>query len=155
MEFIKVIYLLFTKSLQYLGTLVQLLVDRLVIPRSQTVSNSHDMLQEVMGEYVGITRSEEGLTTGISKLQNLEQKVAQVKAHGSSQYNAGWHEALDMQSLMVVAQAVARAARVRKESRGAHTRVDYVGEHAEWGNKKLLNFIFFDDSLGLIGAETL
>ncbi|MEE2751199.1 MAG: fumarate reductase/succinate dehydrogenase flavoprotein subunit [Myxococcota bacterium] len=98
----------------------------------------HDMLQDIMGEYVGIIRSDEGLAMGISKLEELAPKVAQVKAHGSSQYNAGWHEALDMESLMVISQAVARAALIRKESRGAHTRIDYEGEREEWGNKNVV-----------------
>ena len=58
--------------------------------------------------------------------------MAQVKAAGASQYNPGWHEALSMRPLVVVAQAVARAALMREESRGAHTRVDFEGERDEW-----------------------
>ena len=30
------------------------------------------------------------------------------------------------------------AAKERKESRGAHSRVDYEGESAEWGSKNLI-----------------
>jgi succinate dehydrogenase / fumarate reductase flavoprotein subunit len=44
-----------------------------------------------------------------------------VKAHGTSQYNAGWHEALDLRSFMISAEAVTKAALIREES-GAHTR---------------------------------
>jgi succinate dehydrogenase / fumarate reductase flavoprotein subunit len=98
----------------------------------------HDRLQEVMGEYVGIVRSDEGLATGIGKLEELAQEIDTVKAYGSSQFNAGWHEALDLSSLVVTAQAVARAARMRQESRGAHTRVDFEGENKEWGNKNVV-----------------
>jgi succinate dehydrogenase / fumarate reductase flavoprotein subunit len=98
----------------------------------------HDRLQEVMGEYVGIVRSDEGLSTGIGKLDELAQEIDTVKAHGSCQFNAGWHEALDLSSLVTTAQAVARAACMRQESRGAHTRVDFEGEHAEWGNKNVV-----------------
>jgi succinate dehydrogenase / fumarate reductase flavoprotein subunit len=58
--------------------------------------------------------------------------VKNVKAHGSSQYNPGWHEALSMKSLVISAEAVARAALMRQESRGAHTRIDYEGERDEW-----------------------
>jgi succinate dehydrogenase / fumarate reductase flavoprotein subunit len=37
-----------------------------------------------------------------------------------------------MRSLLVTAEAVARSALMRKESRGAHTRIDYEGERDEW-----------------------
>ena len=37
-----------------------------------------------------------------------------------------------MKSLVVVSEAVARAAHMRKESRGAHTRDDAEGESKEW-----------------------
>jgi succinate dehydrogenase / fumarate reductase flavoprotein subunit len=55
-----------------------------------------------------------------------------MKAPGASQYNPGWHEALSMRSLLVTSEAVTRAALMREESRGAHTRLDFPGESAEW-----------------------
>ena len=55
-----------------------------------------------------------------------------MKAPGASQYNPGWHEALSMRSLLVTSEAVTRAALMREESRGAHTRRDHPGESAEW-----------------------
>jgi succinate dehydrogenase / fumarate reductase flavoprotein subunit len=92
----------------------------------------HEELQGVMGQHVGIVRTGDELATGIEKLALLKKKVANVKAHGASQYNPGWHEALSMQSMMVVSEAVARAAHMREESRGAHTRIDFEGERDEW-----------------------
>ena len=92
----------------------------------------HDELQEVMGQYVGIVRNEDDLKKGIEGIEALKERVTNVKAHGASQYNPGWHEALSMGSLMVISEAVARAALLRTESRGAHTRVDHEGENDEW-----------------------
>ncbi len=92
----------------------------------------HEDLQGVMGRYVGIVRTEEELKTALGELERLKTSAAGVKAHGASQYNAGWHQALDLRSLLVTAEAVTRAALVRQESRGAHTRVDYPGERDEW-----------------------
>ena len=37
-----------------------------------------------------------------------------------------------MRSLLITAEAVTRAALMREESRGAHTRVDFPGERDEW-----------------------
>lgn len=94
----------------------------------------HEALQNIMQRYVGIVRTREELEQGIVELEKLKEEVARVKAHGASQYNAGWHEALDLTSLIISAEAVARAALTREESRGAHTRLDFEGEREEWGN---------------------
>jgi len=61
-----------------------------------------------------------------------------VKAHGTSQYNAGWNEALDLRSLLTTSEAVARAGLLREESRGAHTRMDFQGEREEWGRLNIV-----------------
>jgi succinate dehydrogenase / fumarate reductase flavoprotein subunit len=92
----------------------------------------HEELQDLMGQYVGIVRTGEELQQGIEKLDALKQKVANVKAHGASQYNPGWHEAISLHSLMITSEAVAKAALMREESRGAHTRIDFEGERDEW-----------------------
>jgi succinate dehydrogenase / fumarate reductase flavoprotein subunit len=92
----------------------------------------HEALQEIMGKNVGIVRTGEELERGIAQLGELNQRVANVKADGASQYNPGWHEALSMRSMMIVSEAVARSAHAREESRGAHTRIDFEGEREEW-----------------------
>jgi succinate dehydrogenase / fumarate reductase flavoprotein subunit len=92
----------------------------------------HEKLTEVMESYVGIVRTEEELQQGIVELEELAGRVKQVKAHGASQYNPGWHEAISLKSMLITSEAVARAALMRKESRGAHTRIDYEGERDEW-----------------------
>ena len=92
----------------------------------------HDDLQNIMEDCVGIVRVEDELKDGVERIHALKARVQNVKANGTSQYNPGWHEALSMRSLMISAEAVARAALMRKESRGAHTRIDYEGERDEW-----------------------
>ena len=85
-----------------------------------------------MSEHVGIIREGDSLAEGVEKLEKLESKVAKVKAPGASQYNPGWNKALDLPSMWITGLAVARAAHMRTESRGAHTRLDHEGEHEEW-----------------------
>jgi succinate dehydrogenase / fumarate reductase flavoprotein subunit len=43
---------------------------------------------------------------------------------GSHAYNSGWHLALDLHSMLTVAEATTRSALARRESRGGHTRED-------------------------------
>jgi succinate dehydrogenase / fumarate reductase flavoprotein subunit len=92
----------------------------------------HEELQGVMENYVGIVRTDEELQQGIDLLGKIKEKAKDLKAQGASQFNPGWHEALSVRSLLIMAEAVARAAQMRQESRGAHTRIDYEGERDEW-----------------------
>ena len=89
-------------------------------------------LQKVMDRYVNIVRQQDELEQGLVELETVKQEIAQAKAPGASQYNPGWHEAIALGSLMVTAEAVTRAALLREESRGGHTRTDFPGERDEW-----------------------
>jgi succinate dehydrogenase flavoprotein subunit len=82
-------------------------------------------LQDMMGTYVGIARSEDDLNTALARIEELRARTARVAVSGSRQYNPGWHTVLDLRHLLTVSEAVARAALERRESRGAHTRVEY------------------------------
>ena len=92
----------------------------------------HEKLVENMQNSVGIVRTEELLSEGITKLEDLKLSYKNIKASGASQYNPGWHEALALRNLIITAESVARSALMREESRGAHTRVDFPGETDEW-----------------------
>lgn len=92
----------------------------------------HEDLQEIMNRYVNIVRTDEELKTALSELERIKKDASKVKATGTSQYNPGWHEALSLQCLIISAEAVTRAALMREESRGGHTRVDFPGESNEW-----------------------
>jgi succinate dehydrogenase / fumarate reductase, flavoprotein subunit len=92
----------------------------------------HGKLEETMSKGVGIVRKKDELETAVAELETLKDDAKTMKAPGASQYNPGWHEALSMRSLLVTSEAVTRAALMREESRGAHTRLDHPGESAEW-----------------------
>ncbi|HLT39556.1 MAG TPA: fumarate reductase/succinate dehydrogenase flavoprotein subunit [Enhygromyxa sp.] len=112
----------------------------------------HDELQDIMGKHVGIIREGPELAQGIDELRELGARVAKVKAHGASQYNPGWHEALSLESLLITAEAVARAALMREESRGAHTRADFFSEREEWSK---VNIIVYKGDDGEMKVEKL
>jgi succinate dehydrogenase / fumarate reductase flavoprotein subunit len=92
----------------------------------------HDKLQGTMSKGVGIVRQQDELELAVQELEALKLEARTMKAPGASQYNPGWHEALAMRSLLITSEAVTRAALMREESRGAHTRLDHPGESAEW-----------------------
>ena len=92
----------------------------------------HEDLQELMQNNVGIVRTDELLSEGIKGILDLWENYNNVKADGASQFNPGWHQAISLRNLLVTSEAVARAARLREESRGAHSRIDFEGERDEW-----------------------
>ena len=47
----------------------------------------------------------------------------------------GWHLARDLKSMLTVSEAVALSARERKESRGAHSRIDYPKYDETWAKQ--------------------
>ncbi len=51
---------------------------------------------------------------------------------GHRQFNPGWHLALDLRNMLIVSQCVAKAAIMRQESRGGHTREDFPVMDADW-----------------------
>ncbi len=85
----------------------------------------HEDLKDKMQTFVGIIRSEDDLKKGLEHLERLKAAVARVKVDGNRHYNAAWHQAFDMRNMLVVSEAMARAALLRTESRGAHAREDY------------------------------
>ena len=88
---------------------------------------------------VGIIRTKKELEKGISKIEKIQEEYKTVKAKGASQFNPGWHEALGLRNLLITSEAVARAAKLREESRGAHTRADFPGEQKEWLNYNIVS----------------
>jgi len=100
----------------------------------------HEAIQDLLQAKVGIVREGKEVEEALSGLAALGERAARAKAHGSSQYNAGWNEALDLRNLLTTAEAVARGALTREESRGAHTRVEdaFQGEREEWGKVNIV-----------------
>jgi succinate dehydrogenase / fumarate reductase flavoprotein subunit len=95
----------------------------------------HEDLQGTMQGLVGIFRDEEDLHRALAELDQLKARAARVRVEGSRLFNPGWHLAWDLHSMLTVAEAVTRSALARRESRGAHSRIDYPGLDDAWGKK--------------------
>jgi succinate dehydrogenase / fumarate reductase flavoprotein subunit len=90
-------------------------------------------LQETMQDLVGIVRREEEMQRALEAISALRERAARAGVGGHREYNPGWHTALDLSNLLTVAEAVTRAALLRKESRGAHFRDDAPGKVEAFG----------------------
>jgi succinate dehydrogenase / fumarate reductase flavoprotein subunit len=98
----------------------------------------HAEVQQTMSDLVGIIRREEEIKTALAELEKLRERAAQVSAEGGAAYNPGWHLALDLRNIMLIADCVAQAALERQESRGGHTRDDFPGMSPEWRKVNLI-----------------
>jgi succinate dehydrogenase / fumarate reductase flavoprotein subunit len=94
-------------------------------------------LQETMQNLVGIVRVESEMEQAIEKIAALKIRAAKAGITGNREYNGGWHAALDLDNQLTVSEIVARAALMRKESRGAQFRDDYPEKSDEWGKYNL------------------
>jgi len=90
-------------------------------------------LQAAMHGLVGIIRTESELKEALKKIGTLKERAKKVRVEGGRSYNPGWHTALDLRSLLTVAECSAMAALERKESRGGHTREDHPYTDDKWG----------------------
>ena len=104
-------------------------------PAGESPYDIHRDLQETMHNYVGIFRDEDDLKKGLSEIQLLKERSAKVRVEGSRLFNPGWHLARDLKSMLSVSEAVALSALERKESRGAHSRIDFPNYDATWGTQ--------------------
>ena len=81
-------------------------------------------LKEIMWKLVGIVRSEKSLTTAVEKLNELQEKFSRKdKCLNKSEY--------ELKNMLTVAKLIAVSALRRKESRGAHYRLDYLNTYED------------------------
>jgi len=85
----------------------------------------HSELQDCMQDLVGIVRREEEMSRALTTITGLQSRAARVAVQGNREFNPGWHTALDLKNMLLVSEAITRAAIQRKESRGAHFREDF------------------------------
>jgi succinate dehydrogenase / fumarate reductase flavoprotein subunit len=98
----------------------------------------HEELQQVMNDLVGIIRKAGEVEDALERLEKLKERAKDVSAVGGRAFNPGWHLALDLRNMLAVCECVARAALIREESRGGHTRDDYPAMSAEWRKVNLV-----------------
>ena len=104
--------------------------------RNSAVANPYNIqaqLQEMMQDLVGIARTGDELTHAIENISALRKEAEAVSCGGNRGYNPGWHTALELTHMLTVAEAIARAASERRESRGGHFREDFPEKSSELG----------------------
>jgi succinate dehydrogenase / fumarate reductase flavoprotein subunit len=95
-------------------------------------------LQETMQDLVGIVRVESEMQQALDAIGQLRARAERTGIAGNREYNNGWHTAIDIGNMMIVSEAITRAAMLRKESRGAQFREDFPNKDSEWGKYNIV-----------------
>ena len=91
-----------------------------------------------MNDLVGIIRTKDEIQEGLDRLEKLKERAKRISVQGDFIFNPGWHLALDLSNMLIVSECVARAALIREESRGGHTRDDFPDMSSEWRQVNLI-----------------
>lgn len=98
-------------------------------------------LQRTMDQHVGVVRNDEGLGAAIATMEAMEADMLPAMSVASDDRvgNYDWIEALEVTSMLRLGRAIAGAARLRAESRGAHYREDCPNpDDATWRKNILI-----------------
>lgn len=102
---------------------IQALVEQ---PGQYRIDQIRTAFQDCMTAHCGVFRTEELMQEGLQQLQQLQQQSSQIYLDDKgSCWNTEIVEALELRSLLIVAELILTSALNRQESRGAHFREDY------------------------------
>jgi succinate dehydrogenase / fumarate reductase flavoprotein subunit len=85
-----------------------------------------DEMKDVMNDYVGVFRTEEGMTRALETVRQLKERFKNIQLGDKGRiYNTDLLSVWELGNLLDLSEVTALAALNRTESRGAHAREDY------------------------------
>jgi fumarate reductase flavoprotein subunit len=94
---------------------------------TESMSGLRKEMMDTMEKNAGLYREEIGLKEAVAKIAELRQRYNKVVLHDKSNvFNTDLFQVLELGSMLDCAEALTVSALARKESRGAHQRLDYV-----------------------------
>ncbi len=94
---------------------------------NESMSGLRKEMMDTMEKNAGLYREEVGLTEAVAKIAELRQRYNKIVLHDKSNvFNTDLFQVLELGSMLDCAEALVVSALARKESRGAHQRLDYV-----------------------------
>jgi len=93
----------------------------------ESISGIRREMKTTLEEGAGIYRDEEGAVASCEKLAELRQRYSGIEVHDKSNvFNTDLQSALELRNMLDVAETVAEGSLQRRESRGAHQRLDHT-----------------------------
>lgn len=83
-------------------------------------------LQDLMWDEVGVMRTQEGMQRGLAGIEQIAESLMDIGvADDNLAFNLTWHDWLNLRSLCDISEVITKAGIARKNSRGAHYRIDF------------------------------
>jgi succinate dehydrogenase / fumarate reductase flavoprotein subunit len=93
---------------------------------NERVAAIRDEMKRIMSEKAWIFRRGDQLESGLKEIRQLKQRFKGIKVEDRGrQFNTGMLNALQLDFMLELAEVTLTSAFSRKESRGAHSRIDY------------------------------
>ncbi len=94
---------------------------------NESMSGVRKEMMDTMEKNAGLYREENGLKEAVAKIADLRQRYHRIVLHDKSNvFNTDLFQVLELGSMLDCAEALTVSALARKESRGAHQRLDFV-----------------------------
>ena len=113
----------------------------------------HAELQTTTNDLVGIIRIKSELEEAIQKISALRERAKNLKAENGRAFNPGFHLCLDLENMLLISEAMAKAALQREESRGGHTREDFPKMDSSW--RQVNSISTFDGNTVSVAKQAL
>ena len=93
----------------------------------ESISGIRREMKSALEEGAGIYRDEEGTRTACEKIAELRERYQAIEVHDKSNvFNTDLQQALELRNMLDIAETVAEGSLERRESRGAHQRLDHT-----------------------------
>ncbi len=93
----------------------------------ESIAGIRREMKNSLEEGAGIYRDEAGTTAACEKIAQLRDRYRSIEVHDKSNvFNTDLQQALELRNLLDIAETVTEGALERRESRGAHQRLDHV-----------------------------
>jgi len=94
---------------------------------NESIAGIRREMKSTLEEGAGIYRDEEGTRTSCEKIDELRERYGAIEVHDKSNvFNTDLQQALELRNMLDIAETIAEASLERRESRGAHQRLDYA-----------------------------
>jgi len=93
----------------------------------ESIARIRREMRDTLEEGAGIYRDEAGTQAACEKVAELRRRYSQIEVNDKSNvFNTDLQQALELRNLLEVAETVTEGSLLRRESRGAHQRLDYT-----------------------------
>lgn len=115
------------------GSVTQAIQALMAIQGNRTANDLHRELGQIMWDYCGMARNEEGLKRAVGLIRNLKEEFKQnLKVPGTDKdFNSSLQKAARVESFIEFGELLAMDALARKESCGGHFNEAYQTEEGE------------------------